>query len=243
MSAPASREGTKSYVRLNRSARLSSSFRQVLGVMLRLLFCGLALDSGVRAQSADTRSLDAYSAAVKQSVIAARIQGMEQFLQLAPNSRLREDALEFLTWDYLRVGNRPQSVQRAQELIRLDSGSPLGSAVAGLDARDPASARLVNARGALERISAMRKPEGMADSEFRLLKTEIGTMLQGAAGLISLELRDYPAARSYLTQAVNAAPENGRFVYGLGLALLLDKDPDASKGYWYLARAVNLTHG
>ena len=235
-----------SSVRLGRCSRLSSALRRALAPTLSFLVCGVILGKPSSAQSADTRSLDAYAGAIKQSVITARIQGMEQFLQLAPDSRLHADGLEFLTWDYLRTGNRAQSLKRAQELIRTDSGNPLAIAVAadaGVDAQDPPATRLARVKRALESRGAMQKPEGMAESEFRLLKTQVGTMLQGAAGLDSLELRDYMAARSYLTQAVAGAAENGRFAYGLGLALLLDKDPDASKGYWYLARAVNLTRG
>lgn len=233
-------------VRLSKPLRLNSVFVRGLTLTLSLVLCGIILDGSSSGQSADTRSLDAYSSAIKQSVIAARIQGMEQFLQLAPDSRLREDGLEFLTWDYLRTGNRTNSLKDAQEVIRADSSNPLAIAVtadAGVDTQDPPTTRLARIRGALEGLGAMRKPEGMADSEFRLLKTHITTMLQGAAGLTSLELRDYATARSYLTQAAAGAPENGRFAYGLGLALLLDKNPDASKGYWYLARAVNLTRG
>jgi tetratricopeptide (TPR) repeat protein len=235
-----------SSVRLSRAPRLNFSFCRTLTLTVLLLLCSLGLEKSLSAQSADTRSLDAYSAAIRQSVIASRIQGMEQFLQLAPDSRLREDAFEFLIWDYLRTGNRAEGVRRAQELIRADSSNPLAIAIsadAGVGAQDPPTARLAKVKGALESLDSMRKPEGMADSEFRLLKTQTSAMLEGAAGLVSLELRDYTAARSYLTQAVNAAPENGRFVYGLALALLLDKNPDASKGYWYLARAVNLTRG
>lgn len=221
-------------------------FHQALALVLSLLLWGFVLDQSSSAQSADARGLESYSDAIKQSVIAARIHGMEQFLQLAPDSRLRADGLEFLTWDYLRTGNRTESAKRVQDLLRVDAGNPLAIAVsldAGADAQESPNVRLTRIKEALEKVSAMRKPEGMADSEFRLLKNQVGTLLQGAAGLISLELRDYAAARGYLTHAVNGAPENGRFAYGLGLALLLDKNPDASTGYWYLARAVNLTRG
>jgi hypothetical protein len=198
------------------------------------------------AQSVDTRSLDTYASAVKQSVIAARIHGMEEFLHLAANSSLKTDGLEFLIWDYLRIGNRIQSANQAQELLKLDPGNPLAIAAraeANVDAQKPAADRFAHLKVALEGLESLHRPEAMTDSEFRLLKNQVGTTLKGAAGLTSLELRDYSSARNYLRQAVAAAPENGRFAYGLALALLLDKNPDASTGYWYLARAVNLTRG
>src|SRR5262249_16195291 len=55
--------------------------------------------------------------------------------------------------------------------------------------------------------------------------------------------RNYRAARDHLQQAVAAEPENGRYLYGLALSLLLDNDPDVARGYWYLAKAVSLTRG
>lgn len=231
---------------LGRSSLLSRFSHRAWVPVLALLFFGLLLDQRSAGQSADARGLESYSNAIKQSVIAARIQAMEQFLQLAPDSRLREDGLEFLTWDYLRTGNRMQSAKRAQELAGMDSGNPLAIAVvtdAAADAQEPANVRITKIKEALDKVPGMRKPEGMPDNEFRLLKNQVNTLLEGAAGLSALELRDYTAARNYLVLAVNGAPDNARFAYGLGLALLLDRNPDASKGYWYLARAVNLTRG
>src|SRR5262249_37327303 len=54
------------------------------------------------------------------------------------------------------------------------------------------------------------------------------------------DLEDYPAARVSLQEAVNSDPNNVRWVYGLGLALLNGKNKDDYRGYWYLARAANL---
>jgi tetratricopeptide (TPR) repeat protein len=239
-------ERSRSTVRLSRSPRLNFPLRGALGVTLSLVLWAIVLRHASTAQSVDTRSLDSYASAVKQSVITARIHGMEEFLHLAANSSLKTDGLEFLIWDYLRIGNRVQSVNHAQELLKLDPGNPLAIAAraeANVDAQEPAADRFARLKVALEGLESFHRPEAMTDSEFRLLKNQVGTTLKGAAGLTSLELRDYSSARNYLRQAVAAAPENGRFAYGLALALLLDKNPDASTGYWYLARAVNLTRG
>src|SRR5262249_2844070 len=236
----------RSSVRLDSSPPSRSLLYYVSGPITSFVLCGLMFGSVCSAQLADTRSLDAYGNAVRQSVITARIHGMEEFLHLGTNSSLRTDGLEFVIWDYLRTGNRAQSVNYAQELLKLDPGNPLAIAAradANLHAEESAPNSIVRLKAALYGLGSFRRPEGMTDTEFRLLKSQVTTTLKGAAGLASLELRDYPAARTYLTEAVTAAPENGRLVYGLALALLLDKNPDASTGYWYLARAVNLTRG
>ena len=233
------------------SVRRSNSPRRTLVLWyalkaIPLLLCTLLLTDASFAQSGDTRGLDAYTNAVKQPLLMGRIHAMEEFLHVSGNSRLRTDGLEFLIWDYMRIGNRAQTADYGQELFKADSGNPIAIAVraaANLEALDSPANRLGQLKGALERLDNLRKPEGMTDSEFRLLKNQTRTTLNGSLGLTSLELRDYQAARNYLIEAVSATPDDGRLVYGLALALLLDKNPDASAGYWYLARAVNLTHG
>jgi len=246
MSERKSLEPNRSSALVSRSPRLNFSLSRILRATLWLLLCGVVEGPVSGAQTTDTRSLDAYANAVKQSVIAARIHAMEEFFRLGTNSTLKPDGLEFLIWDYLRTGNHMQSAHYAQQLLQLDSGNPLAIAAraeANLDAQDTPANRLTRLKAAIERVDTLHKPEGMSDNEFRLLKGHLDTALRGAAGLASLEVSDYSSARTYLGQAVTMAPENGRFVYGVALALLLDKNPDASAGYWYLARAVNLTRG
>jgi tetratricopeptide (TPR) repeat protein len=68
-------------------------------------------------------------------------------------------------------------------------------------------------------------------------------MLTGATGLCYLQIEDYAEARPALQQAVTNDPNNAQWVYGLALALLNGKNRDQYRGYWYLARASNLTEG
>ncbi|MGB9122453.1 MAG: VWA domain-containing protein, partial [Candidatus Angelobacter sp.] len=72
---------------------------------------------------------------------------------------------------------------------------------------------------------------------------QIAIMLNGAVGLSYLAIEDYPQARVALEQAVASDPNNAQLVYGMGLALLNGKNRDQYRGYWYLARAANLTAG
>src|SRR5215510_4086133 len=130
----------RSSARLGSSLPLRSVPYRILGPITSFVLFGLMFGSVCSAQSADTRSLDAYGNAVRQSVITARIQGMEEFLHLATNSSLKTDGLEFLIWDYLRTGSRAQSANYAQELLRLDPGNPLAIAAraeANSDAQAP----------------------------------------------------------------------------------------------------------
>jgi hypothetical protein len=89
----------------------------------------------------------------------------------------------------------------------------------------------------------MIKPEGMLDRNFQMLQQQVAIMLNGAIGMAYLSLQDYPRARPALEQAVASDPNNPQWVYGMGLALLNGKERDPYRGYWYLARAANLTAG
>jgi hypothetical protein len=92
-------------------------------------------------------------------------------------------------------------------------------------------------------VDRMNKPEGMLDRNFQMLQQQVAIMLNGAIGMSYLALQDYPHARPALEQAVASDPNNPQWVYGMGLALLNGKDRDPYRGYWYLARAANLTGG
>jgi hypothetical protein len=83
----------------------------------------------------------------------------------------------------------------------------------------------------------------MLDRNFQMLKQQVAIMLNGAVGLSYLAIEDYPQARLALEQAVTSDPNNVQWVYGMGLALLNGKNRDQYRGYWYLARAANLTGG
>jgi tetratricopeptide (TPR) repeat protein len=211
---------------------------------LAITFCA---QGSVRAQTA-ADSVSAYADAIRQSTIAERIVGMERYLQSSSGSRLKVDALEFLVWDHMRLGHQSKSEQRAKELLAISPGNPI--AVAVLNQYPPANrsksaveselAALKSARSGLDHLS---KPEGMLDGNFHMLRQQAATMLTGATGLCYLAMQDYPQARVALQDAVTGDPNNSQLVYGLGLALLNGKNRDPYRGYWYLARAANLTGG
>ena len=92
-------------------------------------------------------------------------------------------------------------------------------------------------------LDHLNKPEGMLDRNFQVLRQQVAIMLTGATGLCYLEIEDYPQARTALQQAVASDPNNPQWVYGLALALLNGKNRDQYRGYWYLARAANLSGG
>jgi hypothetical protein len=174
---------------------------------------------------------------------------MDKYIALAGNSRLKVDALEFLVWDHLRLSHPSQSAQRARELLAISPGNPIAVAVLSQDAQSAAQGKaaiqnqLATLTAVRSGVDHMNKPEGMLDRNFQMLQQQVAIMLNGAIGMAYLSLQDYPRARPALEQAVASDPNNPQWVYGMGLTLLNGKDRDPYRGYWYLARAANLTGG
>ncbi|HLK08296.1 MAG TPA: VWA domain-containing protein [Candidatus Angelobacter sp.] len=201
------------------------------------------------AAQSTSNSISAYADAIKQSTISERIAAMDRYVSMAGSSKLKTDALEFLVWDNLRLGHQSQSEKRAKELLSISPGNPIAVAVLNQDmsaaSRDKTATanRLAQLNSAMSSLDQLGKPEAMMDRNFQVLKQQIAIMLNGAVGLSYLAIEDYPQARMALEQAVASDPNNAQLVYGMGLALLNGKNRDQYRGYWYLARAANLTAG
>jgi tetratricopeptide (TPR) repeat protein len=216
---------------------------------LLILVLAFASSSCVAQTQSAGSSLSAYADAIKQSTISERVTAMDRYLSMAGGSKLKTDALEFLVWDHLRLGHQSQSTQRAKELLAISPGNPIAVAVLNQDMssasrdKNAAANKLAQLNSAMSSIDQLSKPEGMLDRNFQMLKQQVAIMLNGAVGLSYLAMEDYPQARMALEQAVTSDPNNAQWVYGMGLALLNGKNRDQYRGYWYLARAANLTGG
>jgi Mg-chelatase subunit ChlD len=83
----------------------------------------------------------------------------------------------------------------------------------------------------------------MLDANYQLLRRQTEAILDGQIGLAYVDEKQYRLARSYLREAVASQPDNTQYVYGLATALLTGENRDEDDGFWYLARAVDLTRG
>ncbi|MGC2698235.1 MAG: VWA domain-containing protein [Candidatus Angelobacter sp.] len=226
--------------------RSSSLHRKSLSHLALIIFLfSWTLSGTARGQSAQN-SVEAYAQAIKQSVISQRITWMERYLSLSSGGSLKVDALEFLVWDHMRLGHQAQSLQRAQELLATSPQNPIAIAVLNQEppsglGKNAVQKRLEMLKTAMGNLDHLNKPEGMQDRNFQTLRQQVAIMLNGATGLCYLQIEDYADARPTLQEAADNDPNNPQWVYSLALALLNGKNKDNYRGYWYLARAANLT--
>lgn len=218
--------------------------------LLSAAFALVLLCGSIHAQSSGTSALEAYTSAMKQSRIADRISAMEHFLSVAEAGNLKIEGLEILAWDYRQTGNQSASRSRAQQLLAADPNNPLALAILGeQDDRGASASRYVTdnqfamATRGLISLARFGRPEGMLAANFTIMQQQVAGILHGIAGLGYLDHKAYDDARDHLKQALAVNPNDVRYTYGMALALLLNKRPDAMDGYLFLARAVNLAQG
>jgi tetratricopeptide (TPR) repeat protein len=218
-------------------------------------------------QASQPTSLEIYANAMKQPRVADQIAELERYLTVAENGILKHDALEVLTWDYMRMSSAEHVKQRAKQLLATDPGNPValaalaeegvtqpGGAPAAPSPRygheqhghkkDARNQRIDSAQSALAALEQLRRPEGMQAGDFAAMRRHVESRLNGLLGLAYVDREEYQQARTPLQQAVAVDPANPQYAYALGLALLMGKDPaDQQNAFLYLARAVNLTRG
>ena len=195
----------------------------------------------------DPAEYKAYMAAYETKDAGARAGAMEEFARRYPESAVRLDALEQALAGFQSVGNRTKVASLSAELLKVDPDNlrALALQVYLLRARATAddAAAMVELRPAVARgltlLAAWRKPAGLSDAEAARLKTQVGIILNGAAGFVALQDKEPLRARPRYLEAVAADPNDLQNVYQLALTCLEVErvEPD---GFWYAARAIAL---
>lgn len=221
---------------------------------------GLALalmSATVLSAQSRQNSVELYAQGIRQSTVADQIRAMEQYLAVAENGILKQDALEVLIWDYIRMDSAGRVRQLAEQLRQLDASNPVAfaelggeppTAVPGKKSRQEAASResrqrIQSLKSGLIALETLRKPEGMQAGDFAALRRHVEAKLEGMLGLAYVSREEYQEAKTPLQQAVASDARNAQYAYALGLALLLAKDSDEGSAFFYLARAADLTEG
>jgi tetratricopeptide (TPR) repeat protein len=190
----------------------------------------------------DPAEYNAYVGAVQQTDAAAKISGLEAFLNQYPNSVMKEDALELLMGTYQQAGNQAKVIDTANRLLTANPNNVRALTLLAFNERAAqkwADARQHAEKG-LQALPNMSKPDGVSDADFAKQKAQLGGLLNSVAGFSALQMKDNAAAEKYLRAAVEADPNNVENVYPLALASLTATPEDDVNGLFFIARAANL---
>jgi hypothetical protein len=220
--------------------------RLAFALLLALL---LALPAAAQQKTIkDPAEYKAYMAAYEQKDAARRAVAMEAFAARYPQSVVRLDALEQAMAGFQQSGHRDKVTTLAAEILKLDPDNLRALALhvfmlRGKATADNDGAALAELKPAVERglslLARQQKPAGLGEADFARLKAQLGGILEGAAGFVALQAKDYDDARPHYLKAVAAEPGDLQNVYQLALACL-EPEPPQADGFWYLARAVAL---
>jgi len=201
----------------------------------------------------DPAEYNAYVGAVQQKDPAAKISGVEAFLTQYPNSVMKEDALEILMGAYQQANNQAKMLETAQRLLQANPNNlralallayvKRAQAEAGQNPQQNLADAAQYANKGLEALKTAPKPEGMSDADFDKLKSQMGVIFNGTAGIAALQNKDYPTAQTDLKAAVQGDPNELRNVYPLALADLTGTPPNQVEGLFFIARAAALAAG
>ena len=199
----------------------------------------------------DPQEYNAYLGAIQQTDENAKAVALEGFIQQYPNSVVKGDALELLMATYQKLNNAQKVIETGNRLLQADPDNLRALALMSYLKRGQAEqggaaapqnwteAEQYAMRG-LHAVQTATRPEGMADADFQKLKTEVGVIFNGTAGMAALQRKDYTAAQRRLQASADTNPNNLADVYPLALAYLQAPQPDYPQGLWYIARAAAL---
>lgn len=206
--------------------------------------------SGQGKQIKDPAEYNAYIAALNTQDPKQKATAMTAFLQQYPNTIMKQEALEQARAAYQASGD----VAKLEEISRLilkDNPSDVQSlalitAIERNRGTPPAAAEAkADAEKGLQLLPTWKKPEGIQESDFEKVKSQMNIVFNGAAGFGALQARDYPTAKKYYLKALQSVQldaGNMQDVYQLSIAEL-ESNPVDVDGFWYAAKAINLAGG
>lgn len=228
------------------SLALQPVWRVVFALLLAVLF---ASSTPASAQSdSDLRVyLDVLSKFQQGDVLE-----LERYTSAAAPGYLRTQAMQLLAWEYRRMGDSARADKWANDVLSVQPDNAIALAVLAdsnhaltqTSPAEPGADRALSmAKRALRNLGQLKPIEGLSESAFAAIKTDLERSLNGAIGYAYYQRKDYVTARTYLRKSVALAPDNAQYIYALAIADLYGDPPDASEGYQMLARSVNLSQG
>ncbi|HEX6466122.1 MAG TPA: hypothetical protein VFZ99_02390 [Terriglobales bacterium] len=201
----------------------------------------------------DPSEYNAYMAASQQTAPAAKAAAFEQFVQQYPNTVVKEEALEQLMAAYQAAGDQAKMTDAANRVLTVNPNNLRALALLTYTYRTQGQStgnqQMIQQASQLAQrglqAEQQPKPAGVPDADWQKLIQGVNNIFSGALGISALQLKDYANAQKYLSEAVQANPNNLLDVYPLAQSYILadpklTNDQQALNGLWYAARSVAL---
>ncbi|HEY6271790.1 MAG TPA: hypothetical protein VIX19_07340 [Terriglobales bacterium] len=196
----------------------------------------------------DPAEYNAYMTALNTQDPAQRAAAMEAFVNQYPNSIVKPEALDQALAGYQQSSNQAKLQEVANKILAINPNAVRALAIvtylerANANTAEKAAKARQDAERGLSELAKWEKPPDMSDADFKKLKDQMTIIFAGTAGFGALQAKDYAAARDFYLKSLALDPNNLQDVYQLGLASL-EMNPVEKTGFWYIAKAVNLSKG
>ena len=194
---------------------------------------------------------NAEQAAAAEKDPAQKIKLLDAFVAQFPNSTLLQYIYQFYYTAYYQLKNYAKAIEYCDKLIALGDKADVGVRVQAMQARvqlfglaypKPDNAQLTKNRDvAMQCIKLYPDLKKVPNSTVTDAQISAGiTYLEGAVGLASTQLKDYPTAIDAYKAVLASNNKDAVSSYRLGLAYLNSNPPQALDGFWELGRAIDL---
>jgi tetratricopeptide (TPR) repeat protein len=196
----------------------------------------------------DPAEYNAYMTANNTQDPAQKAAAMDAFINQYPNSIVKLEALEQAMAAYQAVGNQAKVLDTANKILAINPKAVRVLAVvtfidrANANSPDKAAKVRQEAEQGLQELGNWTPPSDLSAADAKKMKDQMTVIFAGAAGFGALQAKDYDAAKKAYLKSVQIDPTSLQDVYQLGLASL-EANPVDPLGFWYIAKAVNLSKG
>jgi len=196
----------------------------------------------------DPAEYNAYMTASNTQDAGQRAAAFEAFVNQYPNSIVKPEALDYALAGYQAAGNQAKVLETGNKILAINPGAVRTLAIvtfidrANANTPDKAAKVRQEAEKGLQELGNWTPPSDMSAADAKKVKDQMMVIFAGAAGFGALQAKDYAAAKNAYLKSVQIDPTNLQDVYQLGLASL-EANPVDPLGFWYIAKAVNLSKG
>ncbi len=204
---------------------------------------------------------DQFNAAVNEKDATQRVKLLDDFVAKYPNSTL----LPYVYRDYVvahaELKNNLKVMESADKFLALgdkvDAMQGLETArlqvcilraqsfFAALNMRqlttnEQFTAARDGAQTGLKLLDGLKKPENVADDQFKKQIDAYRVMFQSVIGFAARQMKDYKGAIDAFRAALSVTPNDASIYYQIGLSYLQQEPPQHMDGFWAVARSIAL---